>query len=235
MTEAERRLWQILRLRQTQGNRFRRQVPIGPFIVDFVCHEARLIVEIDGGQHDPSSEAEASRTRFLEGEGYRVLRFWNNEVLENAEGVRSAICEHLHWVTPTHTLPHRGEGPEATQGGGREATPVRLAHLEVENRRLREELREALEQQTATAEVLQVINSSPGDLTPVFDAMLEKATRLHDAAFGILSTISDDGIVSHRAFYGTPALAEVYGKRGPAQAPAGGLLDRLINGERCPR
>src|SRR5215831_18819805 len=65
--------------------------------------------------------------------------------------------------------------------------------------------------------------------------MLEKATRLHDAAFGILSTISDDGIVSHRAFYGTPALAEVYGKRGPSRAPAGGLLDRLINGERCPQ
>src|SRR5215471_18357932 len=63
--------------------------------------------------------------------------------------------------------------------------------------------------------------------------MLEKATRLHDAAFGILSTISDDGIVSHRAFYGTPTLAEVYGKRGPARPPAGGTLDRLINGERC--
>lgn len=85
----------------------------------------------------------------------------------------------------------------------------------------------------ATTEVLQVINSSPGDLTPVLDAMLEKAARLHNAAFGILSTISDDGIVSHRAFYGTPALAEVYGKRGPARRPAGGTLDRLINGERC--
>ena len=83
MTEAERRLWQILRLRQTKGHRFRRQVPIGPFIADFVCHEERLIVEVDGGQHDPSSAAEASRTRFLEGEGYRVLRFWNNEVLDN--------------------------------------------------------------------------------------------------------------------------------------------------------
>ena len=83
MTEAEKRLWQILRSRQTEGYRFRRQVPIGGFIADFVCHEARLIVEIDGGQHDPSSEAEASRTRFLEAEGYRVLRFWNNEVLDN--------------------------------------------------------------------------------------------------------------------------------------------------------
>src|SRR5262249_37769288 len=59
--------------------------------------------------------------------------------------------------------------------------------------------------------------------------------RLHDAAFGILSTISDDGIVSHRSFYGTPALAEVYGKRGPSRAPVGGILDRLINGERCPQ
>src|SRR6516164_5954505 len=101
MTEAERRLWQMLRSRQTQGCRFRRQVPIGRFIADFVCHEARLIVEIDGGQHDPSSESEASRTRFLEAEGYRVLRFWNNEVLENAEGVRSAVAENLHPVTPT--------------------------------------------------------------------------------------------------------------------------------------
>src|SRR5215468_8429916 len=74
MTEAERRLWQILRSRQTEGYRFRRQVPIGGFIADFVCHAARLIVEIDGGQHDPSSEAEERRTRFLEAEGYRVLR-----------------------------------------------------------------------------------------------------------------------------------------------------------------
>ena len=92
---------------------------------------------------------------------------------------------------------------------------------------------EAFAHQQATTEVLQVINSSPGDLTPVFDAMLEKAARLHNAAFGILSTISDDGIVSHRAFYGTPALAEVHGKRGPARRPGGGTLDRLINGERC--
>jgi len=83
MTEAERRLWQMLRSRQTEDCRFRRQVPIGGFIADFACHAARLIVEIDGGQHDPSSESEASRTRFLEGEGYRVLRFWNNEVLDN--------------------------------------------------------------------------------------------------------------------------------------------------------
>ena len=110
MTETEKRLWQLLRSRQTEGYRFRRQVPIGAFIADFVCHAARLIVEIDGGQHDLSSEAEARRTRFLEGEGYRILRFWNNEVLANPEGVRSVITGNLHQVTPTHTLPHHGGG-----------------------------------------------------------------------------------------------------------------------------
>jgi len=152
MTEAERRLWQMLRSRQNQGWRFRRQVPIGGFIADFVCHEARLIVEIDGGQHDPSTEEEASRTRFLEGEGYRVLWFWNNEVLDNPEGVRSVILADLHRVTPTPTLPHRG--------GGLEAAPEDLANPAAENRRLREELREALAREAAMAEVLQVINSS---------------------------------------------------------------------------
>src|SRR5262249_31365441 len=122
------------------GYRFRRQVPIGGFIADFVCQAARLIVEIDGGQHDLSSEEEAGRTRFLEGEGYRVLRVWNNEVLENAEGVRAVIGEHLHRVAPTHvqqvtpthlervtpthlervtptpSLPHRGGGLKAPLG-----------------------------------------------------------------------------------------------------------------------
>ena len=101
MTEAEQRLWQMLRSRQTEGYRFRRQVPIGGYI----CHAARLIVEIDGGQHDHSSEVEASRTRFLEAEGYRVLRFWNNEVLDNPEGVRAAIADALHQGSPSPIRP----------------------------------------------------------------------------------------------------------------------------------
>ena len=110
LTEAERRVWQILRSRQMKGYKFRRQVPIGCYIADFVCHEARLIVEIDGGQHDRSSPQEQERSRFLENEGYRVLRFRNNEVPANLDGIHTAIADELGRVTPTQTLPHRGGG-----------------------------------------------------------------------------------------------------------------------------
>ena len=118
MTEAERRVWRMLRLRQIDGCKFRRQVPIGWYIADFVCHEARLIVEIDGGQHDRSSTAEAERTAFLQGQGYRVLRFWNNEVLENLDGVYQTIATALG-LTPS---PSMGEG-----WGGGEPSPARLS------------------------------------------------------------------------------------------------------------
>jgi len=110
MTDAERRVWQILRSQQINGFKFRRQVPIGRYIADFVCHEARLIVEIDGGQHEPSAPREIERTAFLQSEGHRVLRFWNNEVLENLDGVSQAIAEELGRITPTQTLPHQGGG-----------------------------------------------------------------------------------------------------------------------------
>jgi len=115
MTEAERRIWQILRLNRMKGCKFRRQVPIGPYIADFVCHEARLIVEIDGGQLDRLSPREAERSRFLQNEGYRILRFWNNEVLANLDGVHETIASELGRITPTQTLflepsPSMGEG-----------------------------------------------------------------------------------------------------------------------------
>jgi very-short-patch-repair endonuclease len=116
MTEAERRVWQILRLHQLKGYKFRRQVPIGRYIVDFVCHKARLIVEIDGGQHDRSSPREAERSGFLKNEGYRILRFWNDEVLANLDGVHETIADELGRITPTHTLPHQGGG--LLTGGG---------------------------------------------------------------------------------------------------------------------
>ena len=115
MTEAERRVWQILRSHRMTGYQFRRQVPIGRYIADFVCptlcaRGARLIVEIDGGQHDRSSPREAERSGYLQNQGYRVLRSWNNEVLANIDGVHKTIAEELGRLTPTQTLPHRGGG-----------------------------------------------------------------------------------------------------------------------------
>ena len=73
------------------GAKFRRQVPIGPFIADFLCKELSIIVEADGGQHSDQEAYDARRTAWLESQGYRVLRFWNNEVLENIEGVLEVI------------------------------------------------------------------------------------------------------------------------------------------------
>jgi very-short-patch-repair endonuclease len=110
MTDAERQVWQILRAQQMKGHRFRRQVPIGRYIADFVCHEARLIVEIDGGQHDRLSPREAERSGFLQNQGYRILRFWNNEVVANLDGVHETIDDELGRITPTQTLPHQGGG-----------------------------------------------------------------------------------------------------------------------------
>jgi very-short-patch-repair endonuclease len=110
MTEAERRVWQVLRSQQMKGFKFRRQVPIGRYIADFVCHEARLIVEIDGGQHDRSSPREAERTGFLQNQGYRIVRFWNNEILANLEGVHQTIADELGRITPTQPSPIKGEG-----------------------------------------------------------------------------------------------------------------------------
>jgi len=94
-TDAERQVWRSLRSGALAEFGFRRQVPIGPFIADFACHKAKLVIEIDGGQHDLDSPEEIGRTRFLNAEGYRVIRFWNNDVLANPEGVYRVICEAL--------------------------------------------------------------------------------------------------------------------------------------------
>jgi very-short-patch-repair endonuclease len=91
LTDAEKRLWSRLRRNQLGGHHFRRQRPIGPFIVDFVCMAKGLIVEVDGGQHADRAEEDVSRTAYLENKGYRVLRFWNNDVLANTEGVLEVI------------------------------------------------------------------------------------------------------------------------------------------------
>ena len=92
-TDAEALLWSRLRNRQLYGAKFRRQVPLDRFIADFLCFDARLIVEVDGGQH--SIETDAARTAFLEAAGFRVIRFWNHEVLGNLNGVLETIAAHL--------------------------------------------------------------------------------------------------------------------------------------------
>ena len=90
-TDAERRLWRHLRRKGLNGLRFRRQAPIGPYIADFYCAAQSLVIEVDGGQHGAS--ADAARDTWLALHGYRVLRFWNNDVLSNTEAVLAAILE----------------------------------------------------------------------------------------------------------------------------------------------
>ena len=92
-TDAEQCLWQKLRRSQIAGAKFRRQQPIGLFVVDFVCFEARVVVEVDGGQHAERGPYDERRTRWLEAQGYRVLRFWNNDVLVQTDVVAEAIVE----------------------------------------------------------------------------------------------------------------------------------------------
>lgn len=94
-TDAERLLWQRLRGRQMSGHRFRRQHPLGRYIVDFACLEAGLIVEVDGGQHLTDEARDQVRTEWLAARGFRVLRFWNHEVLTQIDGVAEAIWRAL--------------------------------------------------------------------------------------------------------------------------------------------
>ncbi len=94
-TEAERALWKHLRVRQIEGHKFRRQQPLGRYIVDFVCLEKRLIVELDGGQHAEQVHSDTNRTAWLEAQGFRVMRFWNHDVLNEIEAVKEAIWEAL--------------------------------------------------------------------------------------------------------------------------------------------
>ncbi|HKS57832.1 MAG TPA: DUF559 domain-containing protein [Xanthobacteraceae bacterium] len=93
-TDAEKKLWRLLRSRQLDAAKFRRQVPIENYIVDFACHEERLIVEVDGGQH-AENPRDAARDKRLAALGYRVLRFWNNDVLRNPSGVLETILAEL--------------------------------------------------------------------------------------------------------------------------------------------
>lgn len=105
-TDAERFLWKYLRANQIDGLKFRRQEPIGKYIVDFVCYEKRLIVEVDGGQH--SSDRDEGRDAWLNSQGFKVQRFWNHEVLQNIEGVVHLILNNCLQEEPSPTPPVKG-------------------------------------------------------------------------------------------------------------------------------
>jgi len=108
-TDAEQALWARLRDRQLCGAKFRRQHPIGPFVADFCCPDGKLIVELDGGQHAQEAAADQKRSRLLETQGYRVLRFWNHDVLGNTAGVLERIAEAL---SDPHPVPLPGRARE---------------------------------------------------------------------------------------------------------------------------
>ncbi len=112
-TDAETVLWNRIRNRRIDGNKFVRQEPIAGYICDFVCREKRVVVEVDGGQHNESA-ADATRDELLREKGYKILRFWNNDVLGNIEGVLLTIQTELAERAPTpHPLPVRtGRGSE---------------------------------------------------------------------------------------------------------------------------
>lgn len=100
-TDAEARLWSSLRDRRLGGWKWRRQVPLGPYIVDFLCVEAGLVVELDGGQHANQMAYDARRTRYLEGLGLRVMRFWNSAVLPDSDGVCLSVLDALGGEHPS--------------------------------------------------------------------------------------------------------------------------------------
>lgn len=91
MTDVEKLLWSKLRDHRFEETKFRRQEPILGFTADFVCHEKRLVIELDGGQHAEQTDHDARRSRLLEQAGFRVLRFWNNEIIDNLDGVLETI------------------------------------------------------------------------------------------------------------------------------------------------
>lgn len=96
MTEAERILWTRLRNRQLDNTKFVKQFPVGPYVADFAARSLRMVIELDGGQH--SETRDAARTKLIEEHGYRVVRFWNNEVMDNFDGVLETIVREIHFA-----------------------------------------------------------------------------------------------------------------------------------------
>jgi very-short-patch-repair endonuclease len=115
-TKAERTLWLHLSRRQLKGIKLSRQMPVGPYFCDFLCREHQLVIEVDGGQH-AESERDRVRTAYLEQQGYRIIRFWNNDVLENVEGVLQIISEAIEvGPPPAPSRLREGKSREAAKG-----------------------------------------------------------------------------------------------------------------------
>ncbi|MBW7902488.1 MAG: endonuclease domain-containing protein [Rhodocyclaceae bacterium] len=123
MTDAERLLWRHLRAHRLVGEKFRRQQPLGPYVVDFVHFGARLVIEVDGGQHN-GSERDRLRDAWLKAQGFKVVRFWNDEVLLRTEDVLAAIWGALASPSPPTPLPSRERGADS---GATSSLPSPLA------------------------------------------------------------------------------------------------------------
>ncbi len=116
-TDAEQALWKRLRNRQLAGYKFRRQVPIGKYIVDFVCFEPKVVIEVDGGHHQEQARYDTARTTWLESQGFQVLRFWNHEVLTDAEAVQEALLGALQEDSLSPQSPSPQPSPVKGEGG----------------------------------------------------------------------------------------------------------------------
>lgn len=119
LTDAESKLWRHIRLRQVGGFKFRRQHPVGPYILDFACVEKLLAVEVDGGQHGEYVDYDFRRSAYLETHGYKVLRFWNSDVLKNIEAVKEVIFAALcgDGLPPPSSSPWKGEERVSKEAG----------------------------------------------------------------------------------------------------------------------
>jgi very-short-patch-repair endonuclease len=139
-TEAERRLWTLVRDRRLDAYKFRRQIPVGPYIIDLMCAEHHLIIELDGGQH-ADSERDVVRDRWLAEQGYRTLRFWNTDLLGHPHSVLELILANLQQADPTpHPAAARPPSPSRGEGQGTESSPSgRPSPLEGEGARRADE------------------------------------------------------------------------------------------------
>ncbi len=125
MTDAEKKLWWHLRRLPVQGTHFRRQSPIGPYFVDFACHELRIVIEVDGGGHGQARQmaADAHRADFLNARGYHVLRFWNNDVLKDIDAVMTSIFDAIARRSAQAPPTPNPSPPLASARGGRGDKP----------------------------------------------------------------------------------------------------------------